>query len=85
MALFEQDMMAKSRAIKLFVRRVFISDEFDESLAAVPHFVRGVVDSSDLPANVSREAPAESASSNHSQAFDSQDVRHASRDRRARQ
>ena len=33
MAPFEQqDMMAKSKAIKLYVRRVFISDEFDESL-----------------------------------------------------
>ena len=32
MAPFEQqDMMSKSKAIKLFVRRVFISDEFDES------------------------------------------------------
>ena len=62
MAPFEQqDMMAKSRAIKLFVRRVFISDEFDESL--LPRyltFVRGVVDSSDLPLNVSREILQES-------------------------
>jgi heat shock protein beta len=62
MAPFEQqDMMAKSKAIKLFVRRVFISDEFDESL--LPRyltFVRGVVDSSDLPLNVSREILQES-------------------------
>merc|ERR1712196_241869 len=62
MAPFEQqDMMAKSRAIKLFVRRVFISDEFDESL--LPRyltFVRGVVDSSDLPLDVSREILQES-------------------------
>ena len=62
MAPFEQqDMMAKSKAIKLFVRRVFISDEFDDSL--LPRyltFVRGVVDSSDLPLNVSREILQES-------------------------
>ncbi len=62
MAPFEQqDMMQKSRAIKLFVRRVFISDEFDESL--LPRyltFIRGVVDSSDLPLNVSREILQES-------------------------
>jgi len=55
MAPFDMYQADYKSGVKLYVKRVFITDDDRELLPAYLRFVRGIIDSEDLPLNVSRE------------------------------
>jgi molecular chaperone HtpG len=60
---FDMGFTREARGVRLFVKRVLIMDRCEELLPEWLRFVRGVVDSDDLPLNVSREVLQDSQAS----------------------
>nr|BAJ98551.1 predicted protein [Hordeum vulgare subsp. vulgare] len=58
--MYEQNKEGGHRGLRLYVRRVFITDEFRDILPKYLSFLKGIIDSDDLPLNVSREMLQES-------------------------
>ena len=54
------DLWNKAAGVELYVKRVFIMDDVEALLPVYLRFVKGVIDSADLPLNVSRELLQES-------------------------
>ena len=55
------DMDVQNKGVRLFVKRVFVMDDCTELVPEWLRFIRGVVDSNDLPLNVSREVLQDAA------------------------
>lgn len=58
---FDQFHPDRKRRVKLYIKRVFISDENIELIPQYLRFLRGIIDSEDLPLNISRETLQHSA------------------------